>query len=107
MVEKNTNTGFLERFFRLKEHNTDVKTECSPGLRPLWQWVHQHVNPQMLADPSILWAERLCGSSGIWRLFCDLPDCVFRTFLMSVYAKIPLRRLPGMGLNAFFAIRSS
>lgn len=105
MVEKNTNTGFLERFFRLKEHNTDVKTEVLAGFTTFVAMAYIIiVNPQMLADPFYIMGQNAYAAqvaNGVFFATCLIA--FFGTFLMSVYAKIPFAQAPGMGLNAFFA----
>ncbi|WP_101910763.1 NCS2 family permease [Marasmitruncus massiliensis] len=105
MVEKNTNTGFLERFFQLKEYNTDVKTEVLAGFTTFVAMAYIIiVNPQMLADPFYIMGQNDYAAqvaNGVFFATCLIA--FFGTFLMSVYAKIPFAQAPGMGLNAFFA----
>ena len=44
--------GTLERFFKLKEHNTTVRTEVVAGITTFVAMAYiLVVNPQMLADP--------------------------------------------------------
>ena len=90
--EKN---GMLERFFKLKENDTNVKTEVLAGLTTFMTMAYiLAVNPSILSitgmDPSaILIATALASFIG--------------TLLMALMANYPFALAPGMGLNAYFA----
>ena len=97
--------GTLERFFKLKEHNTTVRTEVVAGITTFVAMAYiLVVNPQMLADPFYIMEQPEYAAqvaNGVFFATCLIA--FFGTFLMSVYAKIPFAQAPGMGLNAFFA----
>ncbi len=85
----------LERFFKLKENDTNVKTEVLAGLTTFMTMAYiLAVNPSILSvtgmDPSaVLIATALASFVG--------------TLLMALMANYPFALAPGMGLNAYFA----
>ena len=107
MATKQTaaNTGALERFFQLKENNTNVKTEVLAGVTTFVAMAYiLFVNPQMLADPFRIMGQDAYANqvqNGVFFATCLIS--FFGTFLMSVYARVPFAQAPGMGLNALFA----
>ncbi|MBY4678404.1 NCS2 family permease [Marinobacterium sp. CAU 1594] len=88
------NRGFLDRFFKLKEHNTNVRTELIAGLTTFVTMAYIiFVNPNIMAD------------SGIDHGAAFVATCIgaaLGCFLMGLYANWPVGLAPGMGLNAFF-----
>lgn len=97
--------GFLERFYKLKENNTDIKTEVLAGITTFVAMAYiLVVNPGILSDPArIMGDEAMAGQIFNGVFFATCLVSFFGTFLMAVYAKIPFAQAPGMGLNAFFA----
>ncbi len=85
----------LEKFFKLKEHNTDVKTEVLAGVTIFMTMAYiLAVNPSILAD------------AGMDRgaVFTATAIAAFiGTLLMALLANYPFALAPGMGLNAYFA----
>lgn len=85
----------LEKFFKLKENNTDVKTEIMAGITTFMTMAYiLAVNPNILSATgmdknAILIATALASFIG--------------TLLMAVLSNYPFALAPGMGLNAFFA----
>ena len=85
----------MERFFKLKENNTTVRTEVLAGITTFMTMAYiLAVNPSMLAaagiDPTAgLIATCLASFVG--------PMC------MALTANYPFALAPGMGLNAYFA----
>ena len=88
-------SGMLEKTFKLREHNTNVKTEVLAGLTTFMTMAYIIiVNPLILSEagmdmPALITAT--CLASG------------FATILMAFLANYPFALAPGMGLNAFFA----
>ena len=84
----------LENFFRLKDHNTTVKTELFAGLTTFLTMAYIiFVNPDILAK------------AGIDKNAVFVATCVaaaIGTLIMGIYANYPIAMAPGMGLNAFF-----
>ena len=88
-------SGFLERYFRLKENGTDVRTEFIAGVTTFLTMVYiVFVNPQIL------------GKAGMDQGAVFVATCIaaaVSTLVMALYANYPIALAPGMGLNAFFA----
>ena len=85
----------MEKFFKLKENGTNVKTEVIAGITTFMTMAYiLAVNPNMLAasgmDPTaVLIATCLASFVG--------------TMCMALMANYPFALAPGMGLNAYFA----
>src|SRR5438270_7441856 len=86
---------FLDRYFGLAEHGTDVRTELIAGLTTFLTMVYiVFVNPEIL------------GNAGMDKGAVFVATCVaaaVSTLVMGLYANYPIALAPGMGLNAFFA----
>ena len=85
----------MEKFFKLKENGTDVKTEVIAGITTFMTMAYiLAVNPNILAD------------AGMDRgaVFTATAVAAFLgTALMALLANYPFALAPGMGLNAYFA----
>ena len=85
----------MEKFFKLKENGTDVKTEVIAGITTFMTMAYiLAVNPNILAD------------AGMDRgaVFTATAVAAFvGTALMALLANYPFALAPGMGLNAYFA----
>ena len=85
----------LEKFFKLKENNTNVKTEVIGGITTFMTMAYiLAVNPQILSasgmdSQAILMATALAAFIG--------------TMIMALMANYPFALAPGLGLNAYFA----
>lgn len=85
----------MEKFFKLKEHNTTVRTEVVAGITTFMTMAYiLAVNPSILSasgmDPNaVLTATALASFIG----------CI----MMALLANYPFALAPGLGLNAFFA----
>ena len=88
------NNGFLERQFKLKEHNTDVKTEVLAGITTFMTMAYiLVVNPDILSQAGM-------DKGGVFT--ATALSAVIATLIMAFYANYPFALAPGMGLNAFF-----
>ncbi|MGL4209199.1 MAG: NCS2 family permease [Candidatus Adiutrix sp.] len=86
--------GVLEKFFKIREKQSTVKTELLAGLTTFVAVAYIiFVNPNILADAGI--PKEAAIAATIWAT-------VFATVLMGVWANYPVAVAPGMGLNAFF-----
>jgi len=85
----------LEKYFRLSEHNTNVKTEVIAGITTFMTMGYIiMVNPYILSETGMDFGALItatCIASAIATIF------------MAFYANYPFALAPGMGLNAFFA----
>ncbi len=85
----------MEKFFKLEENGTTVKTEVIAGFTTFMTMAYiLAVNPNILSaagmDPNaVMIATALASFVG--------------TLLMAVLANYPFALAPGMGLNAYFA----
>lgn len=95
----------LERFFKLKENKTNVRTEVLAGLTTFMTMAYiLAVNPStMTAFNDILGLEGSArmNPSGVF-LATAIASCL-ATLLMALLANYPFALAPGMGLNAYFA----
>jgi AGZA family xanthine/uracil permease-like MFS transporter len=85
----------LEKFFRISENKTTIRTEVLAGLTTFMTMAYiLAVNPSILSatgmDKNALFTATALAS-------------LAATLVMALYAKLPFALAPGMGLNAFFA----
>lgn len=85
----------MEKFFKLKENGTNVRTEVLAGITTFMTMAYiLAVNPNMLA------------AAGIDHTAALIATCLASfvgTLCMAVLANYPFALAPGMGLNAYFA----
>ena len=85
----------LERYFKFKEHGTDLKTEIIGGFTTFFTLAYI-----IVVNPKILEAAGMpFGAS----MVATIITAFFGTFLMGVYANRPFAIAPYMGENAFIA----
>ena len=85
----------MERFFKLKENNTTVRTEVLAGITTFMTMAYiLAVNPSMLAAAGI---DPTAG------LIATCLASFVGTMCMALMANYPFALAPGMGLNAYFA----
>ncbi|MBT2323318.1 NCS2 family permease [Variovorax paradoxus] len=87
--------GWTERVFKLREHNTTVRTELVAGLTTFLTMAYI-----IFVNPSIL------GDAGMPKDAVFVATCLIAalgTGIMAFYANYPIALAPGMGLNAYFA----
>jgi len=85
----------LERMFKLKEHNTTVKTEVLAGITTFTTMAYI-----LAVNPSILGASGM-DSGAVFT--ATVLASVIGTVCMALFANYPFALAPGMGLNAYFA----
>lgn len=85
----------LEKFFKLKVNNTDVKTEVMAGITTFMTMAYI-----LAVNPSILSAT---GMNANAVLIATALASFVGTMLMALLANYPFALAPGMGLNAYFA----
>ncbi|QIB69634.1 NCS2 family permease [Aminipila butyrica] len=84
----------MERFFKLKEHNTDVKTEITAGVTTFLSMAYiLAVNPSMLAQAGM-------DSGGVFT--ATAISAAVGTLIMALFTNYPIALASGMGLNAYF-----
>ena len=85
----------LEKLFKLKQHNTNVKTEITAGLTTFMTMAYI-----LAVNPSVL------SSAGMDSTAVLLATCIasfIGTLCMGLMANLPFALSAGMGLNAYFA----
>lgn len=100
----------LEKFFKLKENKTDVKTEVMAGITTFFALAYiVFVNPnQVAAEGANGWLAGLGADAAvlgqIWNavFVASILAAIVGTLMMAFYAKLPFAQACGMGLNAFF-----
>ena len=91
---KSSDVGLLERFFKLSEHNTSIKTELMAGLTTFVTMSYiMCLNPVIMSKTGMPF-------DGLFLATC--LGAAIATILMGMYANWPVGLAPGMGLNAFF-----
>ena len=84
----------MDKFFKLKENGTTVRTEVLAGLTTFFAMSYiLFVNPEMLSQTGM-------PAQGVF--LATIIGTVAGTLMMALYANIPYAQAPGMGLNAFF-----
>ncbi|HTW30273.1 MAG TPA: NCS2 family permease [Candidatus Sulfotelmatobacter sp.] len=84
----------LERFFRLRENQTTVRSEFLGGLTTFITMAYiVVVNPQILSKAGI-------PVEGV--VFATCISAAVATLVMGLYANYPIALAPGMSLNAYF-----
>ncbi|MEG2111935.1 MAG: NCS2 family permease [Anaerovoracaceae bacterium] len=85
----------MEKFFKLKENGTNVKTELAAGSTTFLSMVYiLAVNPSILAD---------AGMNGSAVFTATAVSAAAATLFMAFFANYPIALASGMGLNAYFA----
>lgn len=88
------NRSLIDRFFKLREHATNVRTELLAGLTTFVTMGYIiFVNPNIMSDAGL-------DHGAVFVATCI--GAAIACFLMGLYANWPVGLAPGMGLNAFF-----
>ncbi len=92
----------MERFFKLKERGTSVKTEFIAGMTTFFAMVYiLMVNANMFSNPFGDGTNPLGVSYGAIYIATAI-SAIVGTVLAGLLANLPLAQASGMGLNAFF-----
>ncbi len=84
----------LDRFFKLSEHRTDVRTEILAGVTTFLSMAYiTVVNPAILSEAGMDFGAVFVATC----LAAALGSCI-----MGLWANYPIAQAPGMGQNAFF-----
>ena len=95
MEMQSTPPSFVERFFKVREKGSTVRTELLAGVTTFIAMAYiLFVNPNILADAGI--PKEAAIASTIW-------IAALASLAMGIFANYPVALAPGMGLNAFFA----
>lgn len=88
----------LEKLFKLKANNTNIRTEIIAGCTTFLAMAYiLFINPNILSDPNGAAMDHIA----VFVATC-LAACI-GSLLMGLIANYPLALAPGMGLNVFFS----
>lgn len=85
----------MEKFFKLKENGTNVKSEIIAGITTFMTMAYI-----LAVNPSILSATGM-DKGAVFT--ATVVSSIVATLIMGLLANLPFALAPGMGLNAFFA----
>lgn len=84
----------MERFFKLKENGTNVRTEVLAGFTTFLTMVYiVVVNPAILSASGVPFSQVFMAT---------IISAAVGTLYMALFAKYPIAIAPGMGMNAYF-----
>ena len=84
----------MEKFFKLKENGTTVRTEVIAGLTTFFAMSYIIVlNPSILSQSGMEWGAVFLAT---------ILAAIIGTLIMGLVANVPYAQAPGMGMNAFF-----
>jgi AGZA family xanthine/uracil permease-like MFS transporter len=84
----------IDKFFKLTENKTNVKTEVIAGITTFMTMAYiLVVNPQILSETGMDFGALVTATA---------LSAVIATLVMAFLARLPFALAPGMGLNAFF-----
>ena len=87
--------NFVEKFFKLKESGTDVRTELTAGVITFLSMVYiLAINPSILSG---------CGMDAGAVFTATAISAAAATLFMAFFANYPIALASGMGLNAYFS----
>ena len=85
----------MEKLFKLKQHNTNIKTEILAGITTFMTMAYiLIVNPNILSGTGMDWGALFTATA---------LAAIIGTLCMAFFANYPIALASGMGLNAFFA----
>ncbi len=86
----------IEKYFKLRENNSDLKTEFFAGLTTFMTMAYI-----IIVNPSILSSGAGMPYDDVF--FATIIGSVIAMLIMGLWANYPIALAPGMGLNAYFA----
>ena len=90
----------MDKFFKISERGSNVKTEIIAGLTTFFAMAYI-----VITNPNQITSFSTDGALGqIWNAVyvASILVAVIGTLLMAFYAKMPFAQACGMGLNSFF-----
>ena len=92
----------MDKFFKISERGSNVKTEIIAGLTTFFAMAYI-----VITNPNQITSFTTDGAMGqIWNsvYVASILVAVIGTLLMALYAKMPFAQACGMGLNSFFFV---
>ena len=91
----------IDRFFRLSEHGTNVRTELLAGLTTFLTMAYIiFVQPMVLSGRMFGMTPEIMDFGSVMAATC--VAAAVATAIMALYARYPIAQAPGMGENFFF-----
>lgn len=85
----------MDKYFKLKQNNTNIRTEVTAGFTTFLTMVYIIVvNPAILSSVGVPFDQVFMAT---------VISAIIGTLLMGLFANYPIAIAPGMGLNAYFA----
>ena len=85
----------MNKFFKLQQNNTDIRTEVIAGMTTFLTMVYiAIVNPVILSQAGVPFDQVFMAT---------IIAAVIGTVYMGIFANYPIAIAPGMGMNAYFA----
>ncbi len=97
----------MDKFFKISERGSNVRTEIIAGLTTFFAMAYIVVtNPNQIVSFSHLAENADPAFQQIWNAvyIASILAAVIGTLLMAFYAKMPFAQACGMGLNSFFFV---
>lgn len=97
----------MDKFFKISERGSNVRTEIIAGLTTFFAMAYIVVtNPNQIVSFMHLDANPYPGVGQIWNAvyIASIIAAVIGTLLYAFYAKMPFAQACGMGLNSFFFV---
>lgn len=88
------NRNFLDRYFKVTEHGSNIKTEFIAGITTFITMAYI-----IFVNPSVL------GTTGMDKgavFVATIISAIIATLIMGLFANVPFALAAGMGMNAFF-----
>lgn len=86
----------MDRFFKLKENGTNVRTEIVAGLTTFMTMAY------ILFVNTLFLGQNGAGMSDNAVFFATAVGAGLMTIIMGLFVNVPIALAPGMGLNAYF-----
>lgn len=97
----------MDKFFKISERGSNVRTEIIAGLTTFFAMAYIVVtNPNQIVSFSHLEPDADPAFQQIWNAVyvASILAAIIGTLLMAFYAKMPFAQACGMGLNSFFFV---
>ena len=97
----------MDKFFKISERGSNVRTEIIAGLTTFFAMAYIVVtNPNQIVSFNHLAPDADPAFQQIWNAVyvASILAAVIGTLLMALYAKMPFAQACGMGLNSFFFV---
>ena len=97
----------MDKFFKISERGSNVRTEIIAGLTTFFAMAYIVVtNPNQIVSFNHLAPDADPAFQQIWNAVyvASILAAIIGTLLMALYAKMPFAQACGMGLNSFFFV---